>query len=250
MSCKYLSSFSGHSALLPPFWNELAFHEPLGVCLAAAGRISKRRSKAWRSRKRIVASRSAVNSLSPEAAAGKKNILKCSAEQRLELVTFLAETAVKERKIFTIIGYYPVIRASLRKRGWAERTFPTLKQVARKNGDEDVNPDISRLSIRTWVTKQLTRSDDKLDNQAGDEPLKLQEEEESHFNFNSANNIHHLVSNMLSKEIPYFIWTVRRNAIDCHYLHSDQMINHYAKNASFTTKVRNILWLNAVIIYQ
>ncbi|XP_038667361.1 protein monoglycylase TTLL8-like isoform X1 [Scyliorhinus canicula] len=164
--------------------------------------------------------------------------VKCSAKQRLELVTFLAETAVKEKKIFTIIGYYPVIRASLRKRGWAERTFPTFKQVARKNGDKDVNPDINRLSIRMWATKQLTRSDDKLDNQAGDEPLELQEEEESHFNFNSANSIHYLVSNMISKEIPYFIWTIRRNAIDCHYLHSDQMINHYAKNASFTTKAR------------
>ncbi|XP_078410548.1 tubulin monoglycylase TTLL3 [Cetorhinus maximus] len=46
------------------------------------------------------------------------------------------------------------------------------------------------------------------------------------------------MSNLISKEIPYFIWTVRRNVIDCHHLQRDQMINHYGRNASFTTKAR------------
>ncbi|XP_078090741.1 protein monoglycylase TTLL8-like [Mustelus asterias] len=144
-------------------------------------------------------------------------------------------SAGAEKKIFTIIGYYPVIRASLRKRGWAERIFPPLKKLEQRIG---VNSDFNRLSIRKWVTKQLTRRDKKRDSQADDESLKLQEEEESHFNFNCINNIHHLVSNMITKEIPYFIWTVRRNVINCRCLHRDQMINHYGKNASFTTKAR------------
>ena len=44
-------------------------------------------------------------------------------------------------------------------------------------------------------------------------------------------------SRMVRNEIPYFIWTTRRDVLDCRFLSKDQMINHYARAGSFTTKV-------------
>lgn len=44
-------------------------------------------------------------------------------------------------------------------------------------------------------------------------------------------------SRMVRNEIPYFIWTTRRDVLDCRFLSKEQMINHYARAGSFTTKV-------------
>lgn len=41
--------------------------------------------------------------------------------------------------------------------------------------------------------------------------------------------------------MPYLLWTIKRDAIDYHSLTCDQMLNHYAKTASFTTKVSRLL---------
>lgn len=46
-----------------------------------------------------------------------------------------------------------------------------------------------------------------------------------------------LQSRMVRNETPYLIWTTRRDVLDCRFLSKDQMINHYARAGSFTTKV-------------
>lgn len=45
-------------------------------------------------------------------------------------------------------------------------------------------------------------------------------------------------SRLVRNEVPYFLWTIKRDSIDYHSLSGDQMLNHYGKTASFTTKVR------------
>ncbi|XP_078207722.1 tubulin monoglycylase TTLL3 isoform X4 [Callithrix jacchus] len=56
------------------------------------------------------------------------------------------------------------------------------------------------------------------------------------------------MSRMVRNETPYFIWTTRRDVLDYRFLSKDQMINHYARAGSFTTKVglclnlRNLPW--------
>jgi tubulin monoglycylase TTLL3/8 len=42
---------------------------------------------------------------------------------------------------------------------------------------------------------------------------------------------------MVKNETPHFLWTIKRDVVDYHSLTSDQMLNHYGKTASFTTKV-------------
>ena len=44
-------------------------------------------------------------------------------------------------------------------------------------------------------------------------------------------------SRLVKNETPYFLWTIKRDIIDYHSLSCDQMLNHYGKTASFTTKV-------------
>uniref|UniRef100_A0A8C3VUZ4 Tubulin tyrosine ligase like 8 n=1 Tax=Catagonus wagneri TaxID=51154 RepID=A0A8C3VUZ4_9CETA len=44
-------------------------------------------------------------------------------------------------------------------------------------------------------------------------------------------------SRLVRNETPYFLWVTRRDLIDCHSLSCEQMLNHYGKTASFTTKI-------------
>ncbi|XP_056653553.1 protein monoglycylase TTLL8 isoform X2 [Monodelphis domestica] len=66
--------------------------------------------------------------------------------------------------------------------------------------------------------------------------------------FQKSNNIHDVMSRLVKTEIPYFLWTIKRDVVDYHNLSGDQMLNHYGKTASFTTKIglcmnmRNLPW--------
>ncbi|XP_061687677.1 tubulin monoglycylase TTLL3-like isoform X2 [Syngnathoides biaculeatus] len=144
--------------------------------------------------------------------------------EKLKKAKAIVEKTVKLHKVFSVQGPYPVIRASLRARGWVE------KQMCHAG-----------LQIYTRTAKETCCND------AGDSDGEADDVKQEQ----DLDGLYGLISRLVRNEMVYFYWTNRRDAINTSILQKEQMINHFGKGGSFTTKVglcvnlRSLHWFDS-----
>ncbi|XP_034068128.1 tubulin monoglycylase TTLL3-like isoform X2 [Gymnodraco acuticeps] len=144
--------------------------------------------------------------------------------ERLKTARAQVNKAVRMHKVFSVQGPYPVIRTALRARGWVEQRLHCPKPKVHHRHSEEGSP------------KDSADSDEDDDN-VNKEP--------------DPDGIYDIMSRLVRNEMVYFYWTMRRDAINPNSLQKEQIINHFVKAGSFTTKsglcvnLRKLHWFDA-----
>ncbi|PFX29352.1 tubulin monoglycylase TTLL3-like [Stylophora pistillata] len=199
--------------------------------------------------------------------------------------TKVAENAIKKKKVFICHGPYPIVRAVLRKRGYVEKHYkgsllPTKNKKNESDGRDDDNScdsgdesdnemsprkdakaasnllakshRASKTKTRAVVNVSKNSNDDDGDDGSccddSDTDSTDNEDWNAGYDGNGPDCEFSLMSRTVRNAVASFIWTTKRDDVDFKFLRKDQLVNHYSKASSLTTKfglttnLRNLKW--------
>ncbi|KAM6256894.1 tubulin monoglycylase TTLL3-like [Porphyrio hochstetteri] len=149
------------------------------------------------------------------------------------------ERAIKEKKIFMLLGSYPIIRSQLRAWGWVERKVTYAGR-----------PSNWLEQHHGHQKKQLEEEEEAWPSLGTEEPLHFPcpPEEEKECWDEYPDSIHEAMSRMVQKQVPNLIWAGQLSAVNSQLLQQNQLVNRYAQVGALTTKeglcrnIRNLPW--------
>lgn len=163
--------------------------------------------------------------------------------QKIRIAKETALNAIRLKRIFTILGPYPYLRKSLQKRGWIEK-FGEHSSQPILGSPQAIRPRPAKKKKKSGAQKVSSNSSDTddlaSDDSDSDSAVPVSDPE-----------FCRIVSRLLKDITPTFIWTIKRDDIDFKYLNRDQIVNHYCKASSFTTKIglcqhlRSLPWFDS-----